>query len=274
MQFYFLLKNNLMDIVDAIILGIIQGLTEFLPVSSSGHLEIGREVLNADLLAAENLLFTIVLHFATALSTIIIFKDDIIELLRGSISNSINGNHKYLFKIIISMIPAVLIGLFFEKEIEILFTGNITLVGSMLIITGILLLLTKISKEKNGVISYYHSFIIGISQAFAIIPGISRSGATICTSLLLGNNKKQSAKFSFLMVIPLIFGKIIKDLSSNNIAFNNIDYIVYIFGFISAFITGLFACKLMLKIVKNNSLNIFSGYCIILGLIAIIITSL
>jgi undecaprenyl-diphosphatase len=247
-----------MDIVDAIILGIIQGLTEFLPVSSSGHLEIGREVLNADLLAAENLLFTIVLHFATALSTIIIFK----------------GNHKYLFKIIISMIPAVLIGLFFEKEIEILFTGNITLVGSMLIITGILLLLTKISKEKKGVISYYHSFIIGISQAFAIIPGISRSGATICTSLLLGNNKKQSAKFSFLMVIPLIFGKIIKDLSSNNIAFNNIDYIVYIFGFISAFITGLFACKLMLKIVKNNSLNIFSGYCIILGLISIIITSL
>ena len=263
-----------MDIVDAIILGIIQGLTEFLPVSSSGHLEIGREVLNADLLAAENLLFTIVLHFATALSTIIIFKDDIMLLVRGSVSNSINGDHKYLFKIIISMIPAVLIGLFFEKEIEILFTGNITLVGSMLIITGILLLLTKISKEKNGVISYYHSFIIGISQAFAIIPGISRSGATICTSLLLGNNKKQSAKFSFLMVIPLIFGKIIKDLSSNNIAFNNIDYIVYIFGFISAFITGLFACKLMLKIVKNNSLNIFSGYCIILGLIAIIITSL
>ena len=263
-----------MDIVDAIILGIIQGLTEFLPVSSSGHLEIGREVLNADLLAAENLLFTIVLHFATALSTIIVFKDDIIELRRGSISDSINGNHKYLFKIIISMIPAVLIGLFFEKEIEILCTGNITLVGSMLIITGILLLLTKISKEKKGVISYYHSFIIGISQAFAIIPGISRSGATICTSLLLGNNKNQSAKFSFLMVIPLIFGKIIKDLSSNNIAFNNIDYIVYIFGFISAFITGLFACKLMLKIVKNNSLNIFSGYCIILGLIAIIITSL
>jgi len=273
MQSYFLLKNNLMDIVDAIILGIIQGLTEFLPVSSSGHLEIGREILNADLLASENLLFTIILHFATAISTIIVFKEDIINLIKGSIANSINGNHKYLFKIIISMIPAVLIGLFFEEEIEILFTGNITLVGSMLIITGILLLLTKISKEKRRQISYSHSFIVGLAQAFAIIPGISRSGATICTSLLLGNNKKQSAKFSFLMVIPLIFGKIIKDLFSDNIDFNNIDYIVYIFGFLSAFITGLFACKLMLKIVKNNSLNIFSAYCIILGLISIIITS-
>ncbi len=273
MQSYFLLKNNLMDIVDAIILGIIQGLTEFLPVSSSGHLEIGREVLNADLLASENLLFTIILHFATAISTIIVFKDDIMNLIKGSIANSINENHKYLFKIIISMIPAVFIGLFFEEEIEILFTGNITLVGSMLIITGILLLLTKLSKEKRHQISYSHSFIVGLSQAFAIIPGISRSGATICTSLLLGNNKKQSAKFSFLMVIPLIFGKIIKDLFSDNINFNNIDYIVYIFGFLSAFITGLFACKLMLKIVKNNNLNIFSAYCIILGLISIIITS-
>ena len=157
-----------MDIVDAIILGIIQGLTEFLPVSSSGHLEIGREILNADLLATENLLFTIILHFATALSTIIIFKDDITKLLKGSISNSINGNHKYLFKIIISMVPAVFIGLFYEKEIEKLFTGNITLVGSMLIITGVLLLLTRISKEKNTSISYYHSFLIGISQAIAM----------------------------------------------------------------------------------------------------------
>jgi len=273
MQSYFLLKNNLMDIVDAIILGVIQGLTEFLPVSSSGHLEIGREILNADLLASENLLFTIILHFATAISTIIVFKDDIVSLIKGSIDNSINGNHKYLFKIVISMIPAVLIGLFFEEEIERLFTGNITLVGSMLIITGILLLLTRVSKEKRHQISYSHSFIVGLSQAFAIIPGISRSGATICTSLLLGNNKKQSAQFSFLMVIPLIFGKIIKDLFSNNVDFNDIDYIVYIFGFLSAFITGLFACKLMLKIVKNNNLNIFSAYCIILGIISIIITS-
>ena len=273
MQSYFLLKNNLMDIVDAIILGVIQGLTEFLPVSSSGHLEIGREILNADLLASENLLFTIILHFATAISTIIIFKDDIVNLIKGSIDNSINGNHKYLFKIIISMIPAVLIGLFYEEEIERLFTGNITLVGSMLIITGILLLLTKVSKEKRHQISYSHSFIVGLSQAFAIIPGISRSGATICTSLLLGNNKKQSAQFSFLMVIPLIFGKIIKDLFGDNVDFNDIDYIVYIFGFLSAFVTGLFACKLMLKIVKNNNLNIFSAYCIILGIISIIITS-
>ena len=262
-----------MDIVDAIILGIIQGLTEFLPVSSSGHLEIGREVLNADLLATENLLFTIILHFATALSTIIIFKEDIMELLKGTISNSFNSNHKYLLKIVVSMIPAVLIGLFFEKEIELFFTGNISLVGSMLIITGILLLLTKMSKETKRDISYLHSLIIGISQAFAMIPGISRSGATICTSLLLGNKKNETAKFSFLMVIPLIFGKIIKDLFSSNVIFNNIDYTIYIFGFLSAFITGLFACKLMLKIVKNNSLIIFSGYCIIVGLLSIIISS-
>ena len=262
-----------MDIVDAIILGIIQGLTEFLPVSSSGHLEIGREVLNADLLATENLLFTIILHFATALSTIIIFKEDIMELLKGTISNSFNSNHKYLLKIVVSMIPAVLIGLFFEKEIELFFTGNISLVGSMLIITGILLLLTKMSKETKRDISYLHSLIIGISQAFAMIPGISRSGATICTSLLLGNKKNETAKFSFLMVIPLIFGKIIKDLLSSNVIFNNIDYTLYIFGFLSAFITGLFACKLMLKVVKNNSFIIFSGYCIIVGVLSIIISS-
>ena len=172
------------------------------------------------------------------------------------------------------MIPAVFIGLFYEKEIEILFTGNITLVGSMLIITGILLLLTKISKEKNTSISYFHSFMIGISQAIAMIPGISRSGATICTSLLLGNNKTQTAKFSFLMVIPLIFGKIIKDIFSNNIVFDNIQYSIYIFGFLSAFLTGIFACRLMLKIVRNNSLNIFSAYCIILGAASIIIASI
>tara|TARA_B100000029_G_scaffold43604_1_gene40384 strand:+ start:2014 stop:2805 length:792 start_codon:yes stop_codon:yes gene_type:complete len=262
-----------MDVVDAVVLGIIQGLTEFLPVSSSGHLEIGREILNADLLATENLLFTIILHFATAFSTIIVFKEDIMKLFKKTISSSFNSNHKYLLKIIISMIPAVLIGLLFEKEIELFFNGNILLVGSMLIITGILLLLTKMSKEIKGDISYLHSFIIGIAQAFAIIPGISRSGATICTSLLLGNKKNETAKFSFLMVIPLIFGKIIKDLFNSNIIFNNIDYSIYIFGFLSAFITGLFACKLMLKIVKNNSLNIFSGYCIIVGLLSIIISS-
>ena len=169
------------------------------------------------------------------------------------------------------MIPAAIIGLIFEDDIESLFSGNLILVGVMLIVTGVLLFLTKILKSKSKEIKKSHSLIIGISQAIAIIPGVSRSGATICTSIFLGNKKNEAAKFSFLMVIPVIFGKILKDIFEGDLLTKNVDFLVLTIGFLSALITGTLACKLMLNIVKKNNLIYFSYYCIILGLISIFI---
>ena len=258
-----------MNEIDALLLGIIQGLTEFLPVSSSGHIELGKEILGSELINGQNLLFTIILHFATALSTIIVFREDIIKLITKSFSSDINDQKKFLFFIALSMIPAVVIGLFFEEELEELFSGNIFLVGFMLIITGFLLFSTTIFKNNTKRLTSKTSILIGISQAIAMLPGISRSGATISVSLLLGINKNEAAKFSFLMVIPLIFGKIIKDFFNEEIIYSNVDLNVFFVGFTSAFITGIIACKWMLKLVKNNKLKYFAYYCFIIGSIAI-----
>ena len=260
-----------MNEIDAIILGVIQGLTEFLPVSSSGHLEIARELLDTNQLPSDNLLMTSVLHFATALSTILVFKKDIFNLIKGLFDKENKTSKSYVIKILIAIVPAGLVGFLLSDEIEYLFSGNMILVGMMLIITGTLLFLTKILKTKNLKISKVHALIIGLSQAFAVIPGISRSGATICTSLFLGNNKSEAAKFSFLIVIPVIFGAILKDVLSGNIFDNEIKISILIIGFISSFLTGILACKLMLKIVANNNLIYFSFYCFVLGIISIFI---
>ena len=260
-----------MNEIDAIILGVIQGLTEFLPVSSSGHLEITRELLNTNQLPSDNLLMTSVLHFATALSTILVFRKDIYDLIKGLFNKENKTSKSYFIKILIAIVPAGLVGFLLSDEIEFLFSGNMTLVGIMLIITGTLLFLTKILKTKNFKISKAHALIIGLSQAFAVIPGISRSGATICTSLFLGNNKSEAAKFSFLIVIPVIFGAILKDVLSGDIFDNEIKISILIIGFISSFLTGVLACKLMLKIVANNNLIYFSFYCFVLGIISIFI---
>ena len=260
-----------MNEIDAIILGVIQGLTEFLPVSSSGHLEITRELLDTNQLPSENLLMTSVLHFATALSTILVFKKDIFNLIKGLFDKENKTSKSYLIKILIAIVPAGLVGFLLSDEIEYLFSGNMILVGMMLIITGTLLFLTKILKTKNLKISKVHALIIGLSQAFAVIPGISRSGATICTSLFLGNNRSEAAKFSFLIVIPVIFGAILKDILSGNIFDNEIKISILIIGFISSFLTGVLACKLMLKVVANNNLIYFSLYCFVLGIISIFI---
>ena len=260
-----------MNEIDAIILGVIQGLTEFLPVSSSGHLEITRELLNTNQLPSDNLLMTSVLHFATALSTILVFRKDIYDLIKGLFEKENKTSKSYVIKILIAIVPAGLVGFLLSDEIEFLFSGNMTLVGIMLIITGTLLFLTKILKTKNFKISSVHALIIGLSQAFAVIPGISRSGATICTSLFLGNNKSEAAKFSFLIVIPVIFGAILKDVLSGDIFDNEIKISILIIGFISSFLTGVLACKLMLKIVANNNLIYFSFYCFVLGIISIFI---
>ena len=260
-----------MNEIDAIILGVIQGLTEFLPVSSSGHLEIARELLDTNQLPSDNLLMTSVLHFATALSTILVFKKDIFNLIKGLFDKQNKTSKSYVIKILIAIGPAGLVGFLLSDEIEYLFSGNMILVGMMLIITGTLLFLTKILKTKNLKISKVHALIIGLSQAFAVIPGISRSGATICTSLFLGNNKSEAAKFSFLIVIPVIFGAILKDVLSGDIFDNEIKISILIIGFISSFLTGVLACKLMLKIVANNNLIYFSFYCFLLGIISIFI---
>ena len=261
-----------MDIINAIILGIIQGLTEFLPVSSSGHLEIFKVLLGENKMPNESLLMTVILHFATACSTIVIFKDDIKELILGLITFKKNDSFWFSVKILISMVPAALIGFFLEAEIELLFRGDLMIVGCMLILTGFLLFMADKAKPSEKKINIKSSIIIGISQAIAIIPGISRSGATISTAVLLGIDKENAAKFSFLMVVPLIFGKVLKDLTSSEVLASNNEIASLIFGFVFAFITGILACKWMIKLVKNSKLKYFSIYCFIVGTLSIIST--
>ncbi len=258
-----------MEIFDAIILGIIQGLTEFLPVSSSGHLELGKAILGDTSVGEESLLFTIVLHFATAISTVIVFRKDILEIIKGLLKFTWNEETQFAAKIMLSTIPAVVIGLFFEKQLEQLFGGNIAFVGFMLLITAILLWMADKAKNTNKPVSFGNSIVIGISQAIAMLPGISRSGSTIATSVLLGNDKSKAARFSFLMVIPLIFGKIAKDILDGAITTSSENSIVLIVGFVAALISGYFACKWMIALVKKSKLTYFALYCLVVGIIAI-----
>lgn len=258
-----------MDWLEALILGIIQGLTEFLPVSSSGHLELGKHILGVEF--SENLTFTVVVHGATVLSTIIVFWKTIIELFRDLFKFQWNDSTKYIAKIAVSMIPVVIVGLFFKDQVESLFTGNILFVGFMLLLTAGLLAFTYYAKEKQKDITFKDSFIIGIAQALAVIPGISRSGATIATGLYLGNKKEFIAKFSFLMVLVPIIAANVKDILDFDISTQgNIAVTPLVIGFIAAFITGLLACTWMLKIVKRGKLIYFAAYCFIVGSIAII----
>ena len=263
-----------MDIIDSIILGIIQGLTEFLPVSSSGHLELGKAILGDNSVPEESLLFTVVLHFATALSTIVVFRKDILSLIKGVLKFEWNEDLQFISKIAVSMIPAVIVGLFFEEQLEALFGGNILLVGCMLIITSILLYLADKAKDTNKKVSFKNAFIIGVSQAIAMLPGISRSGATISTSVLLGNDKTKAARFSFLMVVPLIFGKIAKDVLSGDISIESQNITALSVGFIAAFVAGLFACTWMIALVKKSKLSYFAIYCLVVGIIAIVFSVL
>lgn len=258
-----------MEILKALILGILQGLTEFLPVSSSGHLEIAKVLLGEQAVGEQSLTMTVVLHFATALSTIVVFRKDVIEIFKGLFQFKWNEETIFSLKIILSMIPAVLIGVFFEETLETLFSGRMLLVGLMLLITAVLLIFADRAKKTDKNVSYLNALIIGISQAVAMLPGISRSGATISTSVLLGIDREKAARFSFLMVVPLIFGKMGKDMLDGNLLQETEQFATLGVGFLGAFVSGLLACTWMIALVKRSKLSYFAIYCILIGLLAI-----
>lgn len=260
-----------MTIIEAIILGIIQGLTEFLPVSSSGHIELGSFLLGVH--AADNLLFTVVVHAATALSTIIVFRKDLLNIFMDLFKFQWNGGTKFTAKILLSMIPIGIVGIFFEEQVEALFGGKIILVGAMLLVTATLLAFSHFATKRDGIVTFPKSIVIGIAQTIAILPGISRSGSTIATALLIGVQKEKATRFSFLMVLLPILGasaiKLMKYFKDPSIA-EGISTTSLSAGFLAAFISGLAACIWMINIVKRGKLIYFAVYCALVGTIAVV----
>ena len=257
--------------LQALLLGILQGLTEYLPVSSSGHLAIGGAFFG--LSGEENLTFAIVVHAATVLSTIVVLRKDIVGLFCGMFSFKWNEETKYMAKIAISIVPIGIVGLFFKDTIEGLFGEGLLLVGCMLLVTSALLLFSYYAKPRQkSTISFKDALIIGLSQACAVLPGLSRSGTTISTGILLGNKKESVAKFSFLMVIIPILGEAILDLAKGNFApeESGISNTALIVGFLAAFVSGTIACKWMLSIITKGKWSYFAYYCIIAGTITIL----
>lgn len=261
-----------MSLFQAIVLGIVQGLTEFLPVSSSGHLELVKVMFGENLVANESMMFTVVLHFATALSTVVIYRKDIAEIIKGLFQFKNNNETIFSLNIVLSMIPAAAVGVLFNDEIEALFDGQVLLVGAMLIVTGLLLFLSDRAKSTTKEVTSKSALIVGVSQAIAILPGISRSGATIATSVLLGIDKGKAARFSFLMVVPLILGKMAKDLldADGQLLISDESLIPLLVGFTTAFVTGLIACNWMISLVKKAKLAYFSYYCFAVGSLALV----
>ena len=257
-----------MSVFEAFILGMVQGLTEFLPVSSSGHIQLGAYFFNID--TSENLIFTVIVHGATVLSTIIVFRKEIVKIVQGLLKFEYNEETKFFFFILVSMIPVGIVGVFFKSEVEALFDGKIIFVASMLMVTGFLLAATSFIKptSKTGELNYTKSFIIGLAQAFAVIPGISRSGATIATGLIAGVEKEQATRFSFLMVIPPILGASLLqvfDIIENPSITGNTSGIALVVGFITALVFGILACRWMITIVKKGKLIYFATYCFIIA---------
>lgn len=261
---------------EALILGIVQGLTEYLPVSSSGHLAIGSALFGIN--GEENLAFTIVVHVATVFSTLVILWKEIEWIFRGLFKFEMNDATRYVINILVSMIPIGIVGVFFKDKVEAIFGSGLLVVGIMLLLTAALLSFSYYAKPRpKDKISIKDAFIIGLSQACAVMPGLSRSGTTIATGLLLGNNKAQLAQFSFLMVIPPILGEalldIMKAIKGEAIA-GDIPALSLVVGFFAAFISGCIACKWMINIVKKGKLIYFAIYCAIAGLVTIACTLL
>jgi undecaprenyl-diphosphatase len=257
-----------MSIIEAIILGLIQGITEFLPVSSSGHLQIGNSLFGLDQSGGENLSFSVVVHAGTALSTIVIFRKDIVQIINGLLKFKWNDETKFAAFILISMMPVTFLGLFYQKELEELFNDQLLLVGAMLFVTGVLLYLADRAKETNKEVRGVEAFIIGLGQAVSVLPGLSRSGTTISTSVLLGIDRRKAARFSFLMVLPVIFGKMIleiKKITESEAVNEGLDLLPLLLGFFAAFVTGLMACKWMIALVRRAKLKYFSLYCFVVA---------
>ena len=264
------------------ILGIVQGLTEYLPVSSSGHLAIGQALFGLDD-GASNLTFTVLLHVATVLSTLVILWKEVVWIFKDLFAkqswhsySGLNGGTKYVINILISMIPVAIVGFFLKDKVEEVFGSGLLIVGIMLLVTAALLAFSYFAKPRQKEhISGWHAFIIGIAQACAVMPGLSRSGSTIATGLLLGNKKEKLAQFSFLMVIPPVLGEALLDVKDVfemglTTAMNGISVTSLVVGFLAAFLTGCLACKWMVNLVKKGKLIWFAVYCVIVGVIAII----
>jgi len=260
----------MIELLKALILGIVQGLTEFLPVSSSGHLELAKWIMQDDSLAAESMLMTVTLHAATALATLVVFRKDVLEIITDLFKFKWNDGTKFAALIIVSMVPAAIVGVLFDDLLEQLFDKQIVLVACMLILTGLLLFLADRAKNTNKNVSFKDSAIVGLAQAVAILPGISRSGATISTSVLLGIDREKSAKFSFLMVVPLILGKMAKDLLDGDFS-GAVSLPELSIGFVAAFLTGIVACVWMIKLVKRAELKWFAYYCFAVAAIVLIV---
>ena len=261
-----------MSTIEALVLGLLQGLTEYLPVSSSGHLAIGSYMFGIE--GEENLAFTVAVHVATVLSTFVILWSEIAWIVKGVFRFEMNDEMKYFFNILVSMIPVGVVGVFFKDTVEEIFGSGLLIVGIMLLVTAALLTFSYYAKprqrEKIGLLD---AFVIGLAQAAAVMPGLSRSGSTIATGLLLGNKKEKLAQFSFLMVIPPILGEALLDVLKSvkgEEAFGGIDTLPLIVGFLAAFVSGCLACKWMINIVKKGKLVYFGVYCAIVGIITII----
>ncbi|MBQ9645014.1 MAG: undecaprenyl-diphosphate phosphatase [Prevotella sp.] len=261
-----------MDWLQALILGIIQGLTEYLPVSSSGHLAIGQALFGMDD-GADNLAFTVAVHVATVLSTLVVLWSEIDWILRGLFKFELNDETKYVFNILVSMLPVGIVGVFFKDQVEAVFGSGLLVVGCCLLLTSALLIFSYYAKPRQKErLSLKDAFIIGVAQACAVLPGLSRSGSTIATGLLLGNRKESLAQFSFLMVIPPILGEALLDVLKavkGESVFGGIEMLPLSVGFIAAFVSGCFACKWMISIVKKGKLVYFGLYCAAAGLVTI-----
>lgn len=262
-----------MNSLEALVLGLLQGLTEYLPVSSSGHLTIGSTLFG--MTGKESLSFTILVHVATVLSTLVILWKEIVWLLKGLFQFRWNKETKYVVNILISMIPVGIVGLFFKDTVEEIFGLGLLIVGIMLLVTASLLAFAYYAKPRQKeTISKKDAFIIGLAQACAVMPGLSRSGSTIATGLILGNKKENLAQFSFLMVIPPILGEALletlKLMSGTEVASSDIPTSSLVIGFFAAFISGCIACKWMINIVKKGKLVYFAIYCAIVGAITVV----
>ena len=259
-----------MEVFESVVLGAVQGLTEFLPVSSSGHLQLAKELLGVEL--EENLTFDVVLHAATVLSTIGVLWSDVVGVLRGLFMRGMNDEKAYILKLIISMIPIGIVGFMFKDQIDAVLASNyvMAVVGAMLLLTATLLAFAYYAKPRQkDTISYRDAFIIGAAQAVAATPGLSRSGSTIATGLLLGNRKEVVATFSFLMVLAPIRGETLLDVVDGGLSIVGVSTAALVAGFITAFVVGCLACRFMIDMVKRGKLIWFAIYCAVVGVVAI-----